>query len=196
MCFRELEERVATYKDIGTVIVTGDMNSRTGVSKDFIQNDRLGEFTARNVSNVFQYMSGTNLLARQNEDNVVNTFGRKLLDLCKASGLRIVNGRHPNDPNGSVTFYNSIGYSLIDYVLIDEPDFDCITSFKSGEFNEFSDNSPVMFSIKIKVHLNNDDIHQVSNPNESTLKWNKDNGNNIKEEIRLRLPSVRADFHG
>ena len=96
--FQDLSECVARYKDFGTVIVVGDLNSRTGQSEDFIKNDLLGKIPACNLLNMFEYIPDTTLQARCSEDTVVNHFGRKLLDLCKASGLRILNKRHPDDP--------------------------------------------------------------------------------------------------
>ena len=75
----------------------------------------------------------------------LKTFGRKLINLCKTTGIRIVNGRHVQDPNGNFTFYNSRGTSLIDYVLADYSLFEKILEFSAGVFNTFSDHSPVAF---------------------------------------------------
>jgi hypothetical protein len=47
-------------------------------------------------------MNDTALPDRNSEDKVYNTFGRKLIDLCKASGMRICNGRG-SDNNGRLT---------------------------------------------------------------------------------------------
>ena len=43
----------------------------------------------------------------------------KLIGLCKTTGLRIVNGRHSQDPNGNITFYKSPGTILNDYISAD-----------------------------------------------------------------------------
>ena len=86
-------------------------------------------------------------MPRNNEDKTINQFGRKLLSLCKASGLRILNGRHAGDRNGNITFYNANGTSLIDYVLVNDSCFNLIPKFESGNFNCFSDHSPICFTI-------------------------------------------------
>ena len=52
-------------------------------------------------------------------DGYVNSFGRKLLSLCKTTGLRILNGRHEGDKVGNFTFFGANGMSLIDYLLVD-----------------------------------------------------------------------------
>ena len=42
---------------------------------------------------------------RSNRDNIVNTYGKQLLQLCKATGMVIVNGRFYKDKDvGNVTY--------------------------------------------------------------------------------------------
>lgn len=69
----------------------------------------------------------------------INNYGRKLLELCKSSGLRIVNGRHPGDVPGDYTFFCSRGNSVINYLLTDSSLFFSIGQFCTGIFNIFSD---------------------------------------------------------
>ena len=81
-------------------------------------------------------------------DSACNNFGVKLLDLCKSSGVRIVNGRLYNDIEGSFTFVNSQCSSVIDY-LVTKPDcFNCLSDFSVGPFNEYSDHAELSFSLK------------------------------------------------
>lgn len=87
--FQSLEDTLAKYKEFGPVYIAGDLNSRTGIRQDFIDNDGLG----RNVSEqmeVFDYNNDVNIGERKNMDKFVNSFGRTLLSLCKTIGLRIV----------------------------------------------------------------------------------------------------------
>jgi hypothetical protein len=61
----------------------------------------------------------------QSEDlKVPNSFGRRILELCKSTGLRICNGRFGVD-SSKFTFQNKNGCSVIDYLLISS---DCIYS--------------------------------------------------------------------
>ena len=46
--------------------------------------------------------------------------GRQLLEICKSSGHRIVNGRILGDSIGYYTFFSSKGCSLVDYFLTQE----------------------------------------------------------------------------
>lgn len=47
----------------------------------------------------------------------LNNNGTMLLDLCKQTGLRILNGRCRNDKYGSYTYIGPNGSSLVDYVI-------------------------------------------------------------------------------
>jgi hypothetical protein len=124
----------------------GDMNSRTGERDDFIHCDQINHIIP-NAPSVLNYENETRLCHRKNTDKFINNFGRKLLELCKATGLRIVNGRHVDDSVGNATFFCSRGNSLIDYVLAESNDFDSNTEFSSGKFNIFSDHSPICFEL-------------------------------------------------
>ena len=143
-----LEESVAHFKDSYNVYVAGDLNSRTGIRDDFIYNDNLDKSVLNAISPICNYDEGSECCKRSSMDMLVNTFGRKLISLCKTTGLRIVNGRHSQDPNGNITFYNSRGTSLIDYVLADYCLFEKILEFSAGVFNTFSDHSPVAFCLQ------------------------------------------------
>lgn len=65
----------------------------------------------------FLYEDTEVLCEQKNQDKRINNYGGKLLELCKSSGLRIVNGRHHGDVPGYYTFFCSRGNSVIDYLL-------------------------------------------------------------------------------
>ena len=56
---------------------------------------------------------------RRSQDVAVNSSGRRLLELCKLTGMRIANGRVPGDEHGALTFLarGGIGGSVVDYIL-------------------------------------------------------------------------------
>ena len=94
-------------------------------------------------------------LARASCDKTCNTFGLKLLDLCKSTCFRIVNGRLGHEfGNGAFTFASRQGPSVIDYVLARECDFTNINMFSVHDFSEFSDHCPISFSLNCNVKLN------------------------------------------
>ena len=102
---------IANYSDQGIVVLAGDLNSRVGESSDFVENDSLPEGIYNNVSDVVTYINDIALPIRKSEDKICNTFGRKLIDLCKSSGMRMCNGRG-SDNNGRLTFLIILGQVL------------------------------------------------------------------------------------
>lgn len=141
--FQLLEESISKYKNMGSVYVTGDLNARTGVRNDYITDDFL-KYVVSDGNLPFLYEDTEVLCERKNQDKHINNYGRKLLELCKSSGLRIVNGRHPGDVPGDYTFFCSRGNSVIDYLLTESSLFFSIGHFSTGVFNIFSDHSPTI----------------------------------------------------
>ena len=81
-------------------------------------------------------------------DKTCNTFGLKLLYLCKSTYFHIVNGRLGREfGDGVFTFACRQGASVIDYVLARECDFANINMFSVHDFSEFSDHCPISFSL-------------------------------------------------
>jgi hypothetical protein len=112
--FSILEQDVCKYSSMGKCIILGDFNARTAQANDFIINDGvkyLTDFTCEYQKDIYMY--------RENKDkHAVDTYGGKLLEFCKGSGLRILNGRCLGDTDGQFTCYSPTGApSLIDYAL-------------------------------------------------------------------------------
>ena len=82
--FDRLEEDIMLYSTKGSVFLTGDVNSRTGVKPDYV-NNTFGRTYYLNIVEI--------PMCRMSKDKTVNRFGDRLLDLCKATDLCIVNGR-------------------------------------------------------------------------------------------------------
>ena len=79
-----LQHNVVAALTEGQVLIVGDLNARTG---------HLADFPASDTSDVhLQLGPSPTHAARRNQDAVVNVSGRRLLDLCCETGLRIVNG--------------------------------------------------------------------------------------------------------
>ena len=77
-----------------------------------------------------------------------NRFGDCLLDLCKATEMRIVNGRISHDTD-KMTCYTHNGESLTDYVLSLQQNFKALTNVMVHDYNEFSNHAPISFGFKI-----------------------------------------------
>ena len=73
------------------------------------------------------------------------------MQLCKTSGLRILNYRSPK-ANG-YTYFGPIanGCSVVDYVLADQSVMQNIADFVIEDFNEHSDHALLAFSICVNI---------------------------------------------
>ena len=105
--FYEIENDIAHYATEGTVALFGDMNSRTSCEIEMIENDKLSKETTDLISSFIEYDSEFDMALplRQSEDHDKNGNGSKLLNLCRTSGLIILNGRTRSDAQGACTFF-------------------------------------------------------------------------------------------
>lgn len=117
--FTELESSIVLYSTPVHVMLIGDTtNSRTATLDNFICSDRIHRAVRNIVEDVFEYDSDVNIPARINPDLGTNSFETKLLNLCKNSGLQIMDGRHQNGLSNDYTYCGPNGMCVIDYVLI------------------------------------------------------------------------------
>lgn len=166
--FAKLENEIGTFSRKGDVFIIGDLNSRTGQSCDYIMNDSV---LPGLIDNSIIVDTPTR---RQSLDNGVNRYGICLLDLCKSTGMRIVNGRVFENTE-KMTCFTTNGESLIDYVLSFERNFSEISNMKVFDFNEFSNHAPISLSLKIGTERSS-----TTNPIHKTYyKWD----DNYKEEF-------------
>lgn len=108
--------------------------------------------------------------------------------------MRILNGRSSDDKTGKVTFCNSRGTSLIDYVLIENAFLRSETcNFRVGDFNLYSDHVPIYLTVKTKE--NNNKQHNIpQTPVVKTTKvlWNPDAIDEIKKRQDHSSPNIIA----
>ena len=83
--------------------MTGDLSSQIGHKPDVIVHDNTSSFDGDDDYMPDKYLS------RSAHDNKCNSFGLRLIELCKSLCLRVVNGRlyHEFDV-GTYTFYESV----------------------------------------------------------------------------------------
>ena len=89
-----------------------------------------------------------------NEDRGFNRFGSELLDFCKQTGMRILNGRTGVDGDiGKCTYVCGAGRNLVDYVIASPHIFSLVDTFNVDDPNILSDHCIVIFSLCL--HGNN-----------------------------------------
>ena len=127
-------------------IVCGDLNGRTGIEADYVTDDNYAYLPLPQ-----DYVADIPyVINRNNEDRTVNMSGRRILDICRMSNLRIANGRIGKDASkGSVTCVKSRGSSTVDYVLCTPVLLNILNDFEVLPVNEYSDHNPIVFDLKV-----------------------------------------------
>ena len=118
----------------------GDLNSRVGRKHDYIDSILI------EIEDDSIQMDTP--IRRLSMDNVSNKYGDRLLDLCKATNLRIVNSRLFENTD-KMTCYTYNGESMIDYILTKSKHFEAFANVTVHNYNEFSNHAPISFSLKI-----------------------------------------------
>ncbi len=123
--------------------ILGDLNSRVAAVPDTIENDDIEHNLRQCLEQCFIYPNEPYGKHRKSEDSHINNFGRRLIALCKESGLRILNGRSISDSNGKTTFQRRAGTSVIDYAIIHYGALPIVKYFEVQNFNTFSDHAAI-----------------------------------------------------
>ena len=168
-----------------TILLSGDFNSRTSVNPDYIDFGTSGEF----LSLPDDYTAGRVRPHVLQDSGHTNNNGIALLELCKQTGLRVLNGRCDQDAGiGKYSFVGSRGCSLVDYVLAPEPIFDFITSFKVHDPNSLSDHCLIEYMFENTCTLGKRDAHSTDvngSPVNCKYKWKPEPLNKWTEFRRL-----------
>ena len=147
--FETLEQYIEKFKNLGKIFVTGDMNSRCGecTAIDYLTFDTYLDVGLNDYINI-------DIPPRVSRDSILDNNGRRLLNLCKSSGLLIGNGRLGADQYiGDFTCVTNQGRSVVDYFLLPYYDFKYISHFIICDPDEFSDHCALLFHMNL---VNND----------------------------------------
>ena len=97
-------------------------------------------------------------MERVSEDKGYNRYGSQMLDFCKETGLRIINGRVGKDKGiGKCLYVGSAGKSVVDYVIASQCLFSAIDTFEVSDPNILNDHCMVKFSVISHDSISNDD---------------------------------------
>ena len=118
------------------------MHLNVGDRSDFVVNFNLYN------ENILPFDYETdNELQRKSRYKKINEHGKYLLNFCKATGMRIINGRLGDDKtSGDFTCINSTGSSVVNMVLCRSDFFQHVSSFLVQEPNILSDHCVVNIS--------------------------------------------------
>ena len=156
-----IESDINNYAQKGKVYLCGDLNSRTAQKCDYINYCNIEKYVESAPGDIFT----ENLLPRISQDKITNSFGNRLIHMCKETGLRILNGRHDMDQCvGKYTCFNHNGASVVDYLLTNFKNFKDVNYFCVGDLTQYSKHVPVIFKITADVRCKkNTDVFKKKN---------------------------------
>lgn len=125
---------ILLLKEWNNQLIIGDMNARIGDSQQIIEEVYRTSFTAGSDKRV-------------SKDNIINTNGRKFLELCNENGLIILNGQTKGDEVGNLTFIGAMGCSVNDFCAIGKDILACVDSFLV-DTQIWSDHMPLVLCLK------------------------------------------------
>ena len=172
----ELREDLANYLErTPFVAICGDFNSRTGEMKDF------EEFVNGKNSSIISdtvYVTGRtpiiqgnwNTKCRLNKDSKVNAFGKDLINLCRASGIRIMNGFYDGSNTDKYTCLTPMGQSTVDYLLCSESTYNYLENLTIMDKLAESDHTPLSFTLNFSLMSKIRDSSQIR-PLKKTFKY-------------------------
>ena len=142
-----IESDILMYSNEGHIVLAGDLNARTGNRLDFIQDDNIKYNENMEFLN---YHADKKLIVRNSQDkSVVCSRGKRLLELCCSSQIRILNGRTIGDCGGKFTCHKYGGSSVVDYIVTSEANLCNILCFQVNDFiGELSDHCSISCVIK------------------------------------------------
>ena len=153
----KLQNEIERFSALGKIMLLGDCNARTGYLDDFMTEcDNDVNFIPLPVN-----YSSDRMMKRNNLDKVVTTNGRSLINICKTSGLRILNGRVPGDFLGAFTCITPRGSSLVDYCIASDSLVQKVISLSVGLHTEYSQHCPIIINLNLKLNI---DINVTKHP--------------------------------
>ena len=143
--FDVLESNIANYSQLGNCLICGDFNARTMCEPDYCSDDNFTDYV--NLPN--DYICDAPLSRNNMDTEKIDEHGKQLLSLCKASGLRILNGRVVGDLLGHCTCYSHTGKpSVIDYMITSTENLKHVDFFHVDDPTPISIHSMLTISIK------------------------------------------------
>jgi hypothetical protein len=175
--FALVSQDLAKYSNMGKCIILRDFNARTKTSADYIEHD----------SHKFDYLTpdyinDTPMYRRNMDLHVIDNYGNKLLDLCKSTGVRILNGRTLGDLLGNVTCYSPNGApSCIDYMCASTSLFKDIFTFNVDSLTPLSIHCKISASLHIPCNkLFYTEPESRMSPLPEHFKWEHKDSNAFK----------------
>ncbi|VDI12992.1 Hypothetical predicted protein [Mytilus galloprovincialis] len=193
--FYELEAQIIKYSDeCPNIFVFGDFNARTAHLNDFVENDLLHDSILDRVGELFAYVADETLSDRSNPDPGTYDYGTKLINLCKCSGLRILNGRHEGSLANDYTYSGPKGMSVIDYLLTRSSNFDIVSKFITCNFTTYSDHAAlhIQFKTNFSIKCNGVQSNFVDAEASKFFRWNEEYKDMCRNALLINSDNIKS----
>ena len=117
--FDDIGDEISKYQAEGNILIAGDFNAKTSTESDYVSdiNDKHSP-----IHDIATYSCDTPIKRNNMDRHSIDAQGKRLLDLCKNSRIRLLNGRCPGDRSGNLTRI-PLSYrespSTLDYIATD-----------------------------------------------------------------------------
>lgn len=109
---------------------------------------------------------------RTSNDNIVDSRGKEIIDLCISNQLRILNGRSFGDSAGKFTCYNYAGCSVVDYFIVSEKLLNSILYMNVSDFLPTLSDCHSQLSVKMLSSFEREPIMEHMNKFPNGYMWN------------------------
>jgi hypothetical protein len=181
--FESMEKDFCDLINDGNLIVLGDLNARCGNLADHLKSYNGDAKVGLDIlSNKLESHE------RFNCDTIINSYGRKLVQLCTKTNMAIMNGRIEGDTPGRFTCHKSSGSSVVDYGLISPSIIDQVAYFQVQPPNLWSDHSLINMCIKIQWCNSNatDRVAHKLTPLNDVYQWSNLSSQDYKKAIAMK----------
>ena len=141
-------------------------------------------------------MVHTKTILRDSSDNLMNTFGRSLIDMCATLKLTIMDGLYTGDEGGAFTFISPNGNSVVDRFLVSCCLLNCNISINLHVYNEIlSWYRPISMSLKFNDNDTHRDKTQATHMNTKVtkIKWDPDKQHHFINEFKSSAVTHQLD---
>ena len=184
--FEKIQSKILTFSQNDYIVLGGDFNARVGNMHDFIEESD-NEHAILNLPPNYQIDKYKK--PRSNQDQHINTYGEKLIELAISSKMKILNGRTIGDLMGKYTYIGYNGISTVDYVLGSENLMmqNYIHSFEVGELTGISDHRPIDVTLKFEKLEKEENLNKKTPSTLRKKKMTIRNYENYKTKLNLEM---------
>ena len=191
-----VEEEVANFtRDGSQVLICGDFNAHTASLPDYCtddDSDRL--FQEVNIPLMLRPTEDIPMKRNNMDKQKVDKRGKKLLDFCKSTETRLLNGRCFGDTFGHYTCFSHTGNpSTIDYILASSPLLNSVKTFQVDELSLYSIHTSLSLSLSTGFHTLHDKNNFTDSRPLKKIIWSE--GDDIKFNETLQNCVINGHFN-